>query len=239
MLTDILYAVLRTFAAFVMLLIITRLLGRKMISQMTFFDFAVGITFGSVTAIIGLGSEQKFHTSLTVLITLGLLGYFTDYLHIKSFLLSKLLNSEPLVLIKDNQIIDKNMKKARLTLMELNSLLRDKNAFSINDVNYAVLENDGKLSVMLKGDKNPVTPADLMMHPADKALTRELIIDGRLQYENLTASSVTEAWLSDELNKRGIIDIADVFFAALDSSGGLYVSKRQKRAEKEGEHGIE
>lgn len=127
MLNDILHAILRSFIAFVLLIAMARILGRKALSQMTFFDFAVVITFGSVAANIGIGQNSTFHSGVTVLITLGLLGLLSGFIHTKSFRFRKLINSEPLVIIKDGQILEANMKKGRMTINELTSMLRYKN----------------------------------------------------------------------------------------------------------------
>nr|WP_233452687.1 YetF domain-containing protein [Caproicibacter fermentans] len=151
----------------------------------------------------------------------------------------KAVNSEPLVLIENGQIVEPNLKKSRITLNDLTSLLREKNAFNIADVNNAVLENDGKLSVQLKSGKKPVTPSQLQLHPPEKGLTRDIVIDGVLLSENLEATNLTKEWLYEELKKQGISNLGEVFFAALDSSGSLYVSKGMKGKEQPGQHGIE
>ncbi len=238
MLTSILYTILRAFIAFVLLMLVTRLMGRKAMAQMTFFDFCVAITLGSVTANIGFGGDSSFHAAVAVLLTLGALAILTGYLHLKSLWFRKVVNSEPLVLIEKNQIIEQNMKRARITLTDLTSLLREKNAFNIADVYYAVLENDGKLSVLLKSDKQPATPSDLQLHPANKDLTRDIVIDGQILQENLAASKLSEAWLFSELKAKGITNIKEVFFAALDPDGGLYVSRGLK-GKNPGRYGLE
>jgi uncharacterized membrane protein YcaP (DUF421 family) len=237
--TSILFSVGRTFFAFILLLFVARMMGRKAISQMTFFDFCVAITLGSVTSNICFAGDSSFYSAVTVLITLGILAIITGYFNMKSLKFRKLVNSEPLILIEQNQIVEANMKKARITLTNLTSMLREKNAFNIADVNYAILENDGKLSIQFKSGKQPITPADLQMHPSESGLTREIIIDGNIMLDNLNATQLTEEWLFNELKVKGIDNIKEVFFAAIDSSGRLYVSKGIKGREKPGEHGIE
>jgi len=215
------------------------MIGRKAISQMTLFDFCVAITLGSVTANIGFGGDNSFESTVTVLITLGLMATITGYICMKSLNFRKFVNSEPLVIIDQNQIVQANMKKTRLTMTDLTSLLREKNVFNIADVNYAVFENDGKLSVQLKSDKKPATPADLQVHPPEEGLTKDLIIDGEIMYENLSALQLSDTWLYSELKTRGITEVKEVFFAALDSAGKLYVSKGIKGTEKPGQHAFE
>lgn len=206
-----------------------RMLGRKALSQMTFFDFAVVITFGSVAANIGIGQDNSFHTGVTVLITIGLLGLLSGFIHIKSFRFRKLINSEPLVIIKNGEIIDVNMRKGRVTINELNSLLRDKNIFNIMDVNYAVLENSGTLSVLPKAESKPLTPKDIQIKPIEGGLTKDIIVDGIMMIENLNSTDLTESWLLNELKQNAINDVNEVFYAELASNGSLYISKRSKQ----------
>jgi uncharacterized membrane protein YcaP (DUF421 family) len=118
-------------------------------------------------------------------------------------------------------------------------LLREKNAFNIIDVEYAILEIDGMLSVLPKADKRPMTPFDMSLNPAYEGLVAELIIDGRLMRENLKKSGKDEAWLLDQLREKGVPKIEDVFFAALDKSGRLYLTLGTSTAEEHGKYGIE
>ena len=238
-LSSIFWAVVRSVIAFALLITGIRVMGRKAISEMTSFDFGISLALGSVTANIGFGSEHSFHTAVTVLITFACLGILVGKLHIRFFSFDKLVNSEPLVLIENGKLIQANMKKTRLTLTELTALLREKNVFHIGDVLYAILECDGKLSVLPRADKVPLTPSDLHLHPAEKGLTKDLVMDGRILTENLAAAGLTGEWLLDQLKARGIRRVKDVFYAAMEPSGRLYISTGGGRKEKPGQHTIE
>lgn len=222
MTTSIVYSIIRTIVAYLLILLVTRLIGRKAISQMTFFDFCVAITLGSVTASIGLGGDNSFYSAVTELLTLGSLAIITGFFHIKSLKFNKLVNSEPLVLIAQNNIVEKNMKKARITITELTALLRGKNAFNINDVYYAVMECDGKLSVLFNSDKRPTSPSDFQITPPQNGLTKDIIIDGKVLYNNLESAHLSESWLMGKLAEKGIENIKEVFYAAIDTAGKLY-----------------
>lgn len=237
--TDIYHAIIRTVAAYLLALAAARLMGRKVVSQMTFFDFCVAVTLGSITSRIGLSGIDSFQTAVAMLVTLCLLVILTDYLRTKSMRFIKAVTSEPLVLIENNRIVQGNMKKAKMTLTDLTSLLREKDVFSIVDVQYAILECDGKLSVLMKTDQKPVTPSELQLHPPEKGLTKDIVVDGKILNENLESTNMTETWLHQELRKQGINKIGEVFYAALDSSGSLYVSKKVREKEESGKHGIE
>lgn len=207
---------------------------------MTFFDFAVAITLGSVTANIGIAGDNSFHTATTVLVTFGFLGYFNDIIHIKSMRFNKLVNSEPIILIQDGLINDKNMRKGRVSISELNSLLRDKNIFNIANVHYAIMENSGTLSVLPKAESKPLTPKDLQIKTLEGGLTKDIVVDGIMIRENLNSTNLTEEWLLKELKLNGIKNLKEVFYAGLASNGSLYISKRPKQnKEKHGQYGIE
>lgn len=239
MLQEISLTFLRMIIAYILLMIVIRAIGRKALSQMTSFDFAVAITLGSLTAHVALDGDKALPLTVTALITFGIIGVITDLIHLKNFKLRKYINSEPLIIIKGGQIVKANMVKSRMTLTRLTSLLREKDIFNISDVNYAIFENDGRLSVLMKAEKSPLTPSDMQLKPKEKGLTKDLILEGKIMYENLSCSDLSESQLLSKLKNMGISSVEDVFYAALDSSGQLYVSKGIMGKEKEGEHGIE
>lgn len=239
MLQIILRTILYTVIAYILLFLMIRALGRKALSEMTLFDFILAITLGSLTAHICLMGDNSPSATITALVTFAILGIITDFIHINSIRFRKFVNSEPIVLIHNGQIVKANMVKARITLTELTSMLRGKSVFNISDVNYAIMENTGDLSVLLKADKSPLTPADMKQNPVEKGLTKDIIIDGKLMRENLQCSGMTEQELMKQLNNRGIRKVDEVFYAGVDSSGKLYVSKGQDGQEQAGKYGIE
>lgn len=206
---------------------------------MTFYDFVFSLTLGSVTANLVTGQDNTLASTTTVIITWAFLAILTDYLHIKSMWFRKLINSEPVTVISKGKIVDKNLKKLRLNINELTSLLREKNIFNISDVEFAIIENEGQLSVLPKSQYQPLTPSDLNITTKYKGLTADIIIDGNIMKENLKNANLNEEWLKSKLNTQGIENLKDVFYAGLDTSGNLYVSKRSKNRETEGQYGIE
>lgn len=239
MIQDILNSGVRTIFAFILALILTRFMGRKAISQMTFFDFVVAITLGSVTATIAISSPTSIYSPTTALVVFALLTVLVDFIHIKSIKFQKLVESEPVVLISNGFIINQNMKSVRISLQDLTTLLREKNIFNIADVEFAIMENDGKLSVLPKSQKQPVTPSDLNINTTFKGLTKDIIVDGKLLMNNLIDASLDKGWLMTQLSSKGINNIEQVFYAGLDTSGNLYVSQKNFSNEKPGKYGIE
>jgi len=117
---------LRTVIMYIVLLYLARVMGRKMISQMTFFDFVVGITVGAVAGSTSLGPYEELESGITVLVVLTILVFLIGILHIKSFTFRKIVDSEPVLVIAKGQIIDENLKRERFTIKELNALLRQR-----------------------------------------------------------------------------------------------------------------
>ncbi|KNY27178.1 YetF domain-containing protein [Pseudobacteroides cellulosolvens] len=239
MFQEVLYTSARIFVAYFLLLSLTRIMGRKMISQITFFDFVVGVIVGSVAANISVSQQNPVLSGVTVLVVLALITVTIDSSNIKSIFTRKLTNSEPVTVVENGKIIAENLKRTRLPLDNLMMLLREKNTFNIADVEFAIFETDGKLSVLKKSQKQPITPSDLNISTAYAGLTKDIIIDGKVMDENLKDANLDREWLIQKLRYSNFNSIEEVFYAGLDTSGNLYISSKNRTKEKEGQHGIE
>ncbi len=236
---EILLTIVRGAFAYLVLLTVSRIIGRKAIGQMTFFDYTVTITFGSLTAHFGIGSNKTPLNSLTVLLVFGALYLLTSAIVAKNIRIRKLVDSEPVVVIAKGEFVKANMKRTHMTVGLLNKLLREKNVFNIIDVEYAIFESNGQLSVLPKANRQPLTPADMNIPAAYRGLTTELIIDGLVLYENMAQIGKDENWLRTELASKGIPRPEDVFFAALDTAGNFYVTLGNNGPEEQGKYRIE
>ncbi len=239
MLNQIFNASLVTFGVYLATLLLSRLLGRKLVSQMTYFDYIVGIMIGSAAVNAVTFEENPPLYAFVMLVVICLLTYLVDFFHMKSIRFQKLVDSEPVIVIEKGKIADQNMKKIRLSVIELNMMLRECGYFNIADIESAVLEANGQLSVQAKAEKQPLTPSDIFLNPDYKGMTRDIIIDGNVMENNLKYINKDEHWLKKQLTGYGVHEFRDVFYAGMDSSGNFYVSKRQNKKEKPGMHGIE
>jgi len=236
----IIITIIRGIFTYILVLIITRLMGRKLISQMTFFDFIVGVSMGSMAANLSIGSENTPITASLSLITFAILTILIGFSHIKSFKIRKLINSEPVILIDNGKIVENNMKRIRVTIEQLTMKLREKNIFNLADVEFAILETNGKLSVLPKADKMPLTPSHMNIPTTSKGLMKDIIIDGNIINENLKTADLDIQWLKSQLNMNNIKDASDVFYAGVDNAKNLYLSKKNNsNTETEGKYGIE
>jgi uncharacterized membrane protein YcaP (DUF421 family) len=221
---DVLEMIYRTTGAFVALLILARFLGKKQLSQLTFFHYITGIAFGSIAAEIAGQTDVKFMEGLTALIWWALLTMLASYISLKSSNLRIVLDDQPSIVIKEGAIMENAMKKEKLHVNDLMMMLREQSIFTLQDVHYAILETNGQLSVMKKITQQGATKQDVKASTtAPKYLPTELISDGKVMEKNLTELSLTEEWLMQELRKKGVESAEQVFIAQVQDDGTLFV----------------
>jgi len=225
----ILVVIIRSAIAFFSLLFLMRLIGKQQISQLTFFDYIVGITIGSIASTLSVQVNENTLATLTGMVIWTLLAILIALLGVKSINVRRAVDGEATVVIANGKILEDNLKKIMIPIDELISELRTKNVFNIADVEFALFEPNGKLSVQLKSQKQPLTPADLNIPVQYSGLPVNLIINGKILPEKLDSLKLTKAWLYHQLKKENITDIALVSLAQLDAKGNLYVDLQGDR----------
>lgn len=226
MLNDILTTILQSTVSIVMLFILTRLMGKKQVSQLTFFDYVVGISIGSIAAAFAVDSSINYAKGITGLIIYALFPILLSLISLKNYKIRKLLDGKPTILINNGQIIEENLKKTKLTVNDVLEECRHKNAFDLADVEFAVLETSGKVSVELKAPNQPLTPKDMNIQTAYKGLCVNVIIDGELLDDHLQMVHKDQIWIQEELKKQSILDIKEVLLGYIDSSNRFIVQKK-------------
>ena len=216
---------LRAVGAYLIMLFTTRLIGKEQLGQLTVSDFVNAIAIGSIAAAMATDHKENVIYYIIGMIIFGGLTYFTNYTGLKSRAARKLLEGEPRVVIHNGKVLEKNMSHERYSMDNLTMQLREKNVFNIADVEFAILEPNGQLSVLLKSNKQPLTASDLNIATEYKGVPSEIIVDGKLIQQNLEQNSLSLQWLMDQLKRQGVNRIEDVSYANLDTSGNLYVDK--------------
>lgn len=225
----ILEVIIRSVATYLMLLALGRIIGRKLLSRITFFDFIVGVTLGSIAVRIALGAQESPVLASVAAVVITILVVITDFLDIKSINFRRLVDGEPITLISNGKILDYNLRKVKISINMLMMQLREKNIFNIDDVALAVIENDGQLTVLQKSNKQPVTAGDLSISNSENRIITDMIIDGKIMYNNLKRTNHDEKWITQQLKAQDIYDIEEVFYAGLNAGDTLYVSKKTKQ----------
>ncbi|WP_264738209.1 YetF domain-containing protein [Cytobacillus firmus] len=223
--------ILRVTIAFLVLFLLARLMGRKEIGQMTFFNWATAIGIGSIAGNLAVNGSSPIKDGVIALIVWTLFTIMLDIIDLKSKQGRTVTTGEPLIVIKDGRIMEASLKISRVDLDELQALLRQKDIFSFKDVDYAILETNGELSVLKKEGQQPVTKTDLSIRSTKKdlfPLPTEVIADGKINSVNLSKLQLDGNWLDMELQKANIQSIEDVFFAQVQQDGTLYIDTKNK-----------
>ncbi len=219
--------IFRAIFAFIVLLVLVRITGKQPYSHLTFFDYVAGITIGGMGALMAAGLNINIWGIFSALLTFVVLLIINGYLALESRPLRKLLRGEPAVVVHNGKILEGNMAQMRYSVDDLMAQLREKGFFNIADVEYAVLETDGQLSVLSKSQNRPVTPKDLNMSTNYEGISTELVVDGKVVEQNLAQNKLSLQWLEDQLKLQGIYNIGEVSYASLSTDGKLYIDKKQ------------
>lgn len=220
---ELILILLRSIAAFLVLFIMARMMGKKQISQLTFFDYCVGITIGSIAATMSVDQNVKALNGIMSLFVWGLFPILLAYLGMKSNTFSNLTDGKATILIENGKVLEKNMRKNLMNSNELMLLLREKSVFKLADVEMAVLETNGELSIMLKADKQPVNANQSGLQVKQEHGPSLLIMDGKIMNKSMEKLGYTEEWLQNEIQKQGAAEISEVFLGQIDSNGQLYI----------------
>lgn len=217
----------RTLFFYFFLLVVMRIMGKREIGGLAPIDLAVTIIMAELAAIPIQNTDFPLLAGIVPIGTIMLLELLLSALSMRSQRWRALINGRPSVIIKDGKFLPMEMKKIRYTIHDVLEQLRRKGHADITDVEVAVVETDGNLSVIPKSQKRPLRPEDLSIPTGYEGMPQLLINDGEVEYAHLRACDLDIAWLMQELEKRGIRDVKDVFCAILSTDGTLFVQRKE------------
>jgi uncharacterized membrane protein YcaP (DUF421 family) len=219
---DWLQIALRTLLTIVVLFGLTRILGKRQITQLTFFEYITGIALGSLAAFIAVNPSGNWFLGFVALGVWVTVVVAVEILELKSKHFRDWTEGKGTVLIKDGKIMEENLKKVRYSSDDLLEQLRRKNAFAATDVEFAVLETTGDLSVLLRRENQPLTPKDLGVKVPNEQEPQSVIMDGNIMDEPLATIGLSRDWLNSELKKIGVTH-ENVYLGQVNSFGELFV----------------
>lgn len=217
------YIFLDLLVGLILLFIMTKLLGKTQISQITPFEFVSALVMGELVGNAIFDREIGVMMIVFAVLVWGALLIGVEKLELKVLKWRGILEGNPSVVIREGIVDREQLRKNNMTLNQLQNLLRQKDVFSIREVHYALLEPNGMVTVMKKPQYETPNRLDFQMEGQLGELPITLIIDGQLIDENLNLSGFSRAWLDNELTKLGFLRIEDVFFAEWLSPDGLFV----------------
>ncbi|MCF2941638.1 DUF421 domain-containing protein [Paenibacillus alkaliterrae] len=219
---DWIHVALRTLLAIFILFMMTKLMGKRQVSQLSFFEYITGITVGSIAAYISLDIEENWYLGIVSLSVWAAVSLGFEFLQLKSKKAREIIDSKATVLIKDGKILEDNLKKERLSTDELMEQLRKKNVFQAANVQFAVMEPSGDINVLLTKENQPLTPKHLGIKVGPEQEPQVVVMDGEIMDEPLAKMGLNREWLDTELETIGVA-IENVFLGQVDAYGQLYV----------------
>lgn len=221
----------RSFLSFIILFFVTKLIGKKQVSELSLFDYVVGISIGNFAAEMTMNLDGQYINGIIAVLVYGIIAYLVAVLTMKSILLRRFIIGTPTIIIQEGKILEKSMKKVKIDINDLLEQCRTAGYFNINNINYAIMEANGKLSIMPKDDQKPLTSKDMKIKPTKEGLCANLIIDGNIMIKNLENMNKTEEWLEKELKIKGYKDINNILLATLDINEKLTIYEKNLNKE--------
>ena len=212
----VLTSVLSAFALFV----IAKVIGHKQMSQLDFFDYITGITIGSIAAELATELEDPLKP-LVAMIVYGIITFSLTVLTSKIPKMRKFVNGTPTIIMDGGKIYRKNLKKAKIDLSEFMVMCRQEGYFNLSDIQTAIFEYNGRLTVLPVGTKRPVNPEDVNLKPESEYISTEVIMDGRVLDENLKRMGLDSKWLEKQLKEQGYKNAKEIFLGVCDKSKKL------------------
>ncbi|MFC9711582.1 DUF421 domain-containing protein [Paenibacillus sp. NPDC056933] len=215
---------IRSISAFLLLLVIARILGKQTLSNMNFHEFVTAVIMGAIAANLAFNEKMKVTHLIISLIVFTGTSYLLSKLNLKSRKIRLLAEGSPTVLIEGGKIMENNLTKNKLTLDSLNQILRQKDIFNMEEVEYALLEVSGQVSVMKKANYRTATVQDVhkKVEQNRERMPVELIMDGEILSKNLKLNGISEEELVQQLGAQKK-NVSDVFYAVKGSDGRLYM----------------
>lgn len=220
---DLIFTALFSLLSIVILFLLTKLTGNRQISEMTMFDYIVGITIGSIAAELATDLEN-FTRPLLAMIIYGVLSFSISVLCSKNINARRYLFGKSRILFKNGVLFRDNFKKARLDLNEFLMQCRTAGYFDLDELQYVIFEPSGKLSFFPKAANKPLTATDMKIVPEPNEMTASVIIDGDVLEKNLKAFGRDERWLTEQLKLNGV-KLDEVFLGTLSADGTPYFYK--------------
>jgi uncharacterized membrane protein YcaP (DUF421 family) len=203
-----------------------RAMGKRQIGQLQPFELAVAIMISELAAVPMQNTGVPLVNGIIPIITLLAAQILLSLISLKSIKARGIICGKPNILIENGKINEVNLRNEMYTLNDLLEQLRIKGTSNILDIEYAILETNGQLSIIPKSQKRPLTPEDIKIETQYEGIPLDLVIDGDINYKNLKKANLDEKWLINQLNNYGINNTKEALFVSLDSGGKLYFQKK-------------
>ena len=218
---------IRTVILYILVLVIMRMMGKREIGQLQPFELAIAIMIADLASIPMANIGIPIFSGIIPILALLMMHLIISNINLKSINMRKIICGKPTILIYRGKIDEKAVKKEKFTINELQERLRGNNVFNIGDVEYAILETSGQITVIQKPDKRTTIPADFNIMPEYEGIPYDLVIDGKIMHENLKAIGKDEIWLEREVKKFKIRP-EEALVVTFDGKGQIFCQAKEK-----------
>ncbi|WP_432403694.1 YetF domain-containing protein [Wukongibacter sp. M2B1] len=223
---------IRTMILYILVVAAIRLMGKAELSELQPYELVIIIMISELASLPMATVEMPFVNGVVAISTLVFLQIVISFITLKSEKARAIICGKPSILIENGKILENELKELRININDLIEQLRIKDFANIDDVEFAILETNGDLSVIPKSSKRPLTPSDMNISITQEDLPISLIIDGKINQQNLNRASIDFNWLNTELKKKGINDISKILYASIDNSNNLSIHLKNAKKEK-------
>lgn len=222
---ELLDVVFRAIVSLVTLFLITKMLGKKQVSQLSLFDYVIGISIGNFAAEMTINLETDVIHGVLAVVLFGIIAYVISIGTMKSIKLRRFFMGVPTVIIEDGILLEDGLKKVKYDINDFLEQCREMGYFDISQILYAVMETSGNISIIPKSSHKPVTCGDIGVKVKQDKLLSNVIIDGNIMEENLNVFDKDIKWLLKRLEKQDK-KLNDILLATLDKSGKLIIYEK-------------
>lgn len=222
----------RTILVLIILFFITKMMGKKQISELNFFDYVVGITIGSIAADISLDIEKNMIAGIAALFIYGFISYIISFVSIKSILARRFFIGVPTVLVEKGKIIESGLKKSKIDVNDLLMEARENGYFNLDEIDYALMEVNGNISFLPKEKEKPVTKKDMKIKCSNEGLTVNAIIDSKYMVNNMKAINKDKEWLDHELKVNGYDNYDNILLAMINNNYKVTIYEKNVKPDK-------
>lgn len=224
--------ILRSLISIVALFLVTKMIGKKQISQLSIFDYVIGISIGNFAAEMTINLESHETNGIIAMAVFGIVAYAISFISMKSMRIRRFFYGVPTIIIQKGLILYNNMKKVKMDVNDLLEQCRINGYFDISQIDYAILEANGVLSILAKPDYENAKLKDINKKVARQGILANIIIDGSVMEENLKIIKKDERWLKQQLKVKGY-ELDDVLLATIDEKENLIFFKKETTTSKD------
>ncbi|CDE83446.1 MAG: DUF421 domain-containing protein [Clostridia bacterium] len=219
---------LRSIVLYIIVLIVMRLMGKREIGQLQPFELAIAIMIADLAAVPMAETGIPISNGIIPILGLLVMHLIISFLNLKSMKIREILCGKPAILIYRGKIDEKVLKKERFTLNELQERLRSSNVVNLGDVEYAILETSGQVTVIQKPDKRTTIPKDFNITPEYEGIPYDLVVDGKVMYKNLKTIGKDYNWLKKQVNKFNM-EPEEALIVTFDGGSQMFCQKKLEK----------